>query len=130
LRAYSIAHPGNHSDIIGSIWVAMKMFSKKQTNKRLVVLSDFIQDDNQFNFRKDSRLATEADAVVLGKKIVLPEGDSRLPEVVLGRLKSKDFSALTPARQRAVNAFWRQIMAPAEVKPDGTAAVLQASAGK
>ena len=123
LQADAVAHPGKHSDIIGSIRVAMKEFSNNPTDKRLIVLSDFIQDDKQFNFRKDPRLATEAHAVTLGAGIVLVEGSARRSDVVLGRLRSNEFSTLAPSRQHAINAFWGQLLSPAVVNPDGTAAV-------
>jgi len=123
IQADALAHPGKRTDILGSIRVALKVFSDKQTDKRLVVLSDFIQDDDQYNFRKDSRLATEEDAVTFGEGIVLPKVNHPLVEVVLGRLRSNEFSALAPTRQRAINAFWGKVMAPAEVDPDGTGAV-------
>jgi len=48
LKADAIVNPGKHTDIIGSIRVAMQEFSNKPTDKRLIVLSDFIQDDKQF----------------------------------------------------------------------------------
>jgi hypothetical protein len=130
LEADAVAHPGKYTDIIGSICVAMKGFSNRQTDKRLFVLSDFIQDDGRFNFRKDPRFANEANAVAVGESVVLPEGDYPKVNVVLGRLRSKDFSALAPNRQRAINAFWGEIMSPAGVDPDGTAAVLRSSTTK
>jgi len=128
LQADAVAHPGKHTDIIGSIRVAMKEFSNKPTDKRLLVLTDFIQDDWQFNFRKDPRLANAACASALGKTIASPNGEYSSVKVVLGRLESSDFSELVPSRQRAINAFWGQVMAPAQVDPDGTAAVTHLSA--
>jgi hypothetical protein len=119
----AVAHPGKRTDIIGSVWAALKVFSERQTDKRLVVLSDFIQDDDQYNFRKDSRLATEEEAVTLGEGIAWPRVNHPFVQVVLGRLRSSEFSALAPTRQRAINAFWGQVMAPAEVNSDGTGAV-------
>jgi len=120
LQADAIAHPGKHTDVIGSIWAAMKVFSKRQTDKRLVVLSDFIQDDDQYNFRKDFRIANETDAIALGQSVAPLNGDPPVVNVILGRLRSNEFSALPPSRQRAINAFWGQVMSPAVVEPDGT----------
>jgi len=128
LQTDAIAHPDKHTDILGSIRVAIKEFSKKPTGKWLMVLSDFIQDDQQFNFRKDHRLANESDAITLGESISPAEENSPHVHVVLGRLRSKEFSALAPSRQRAINAFWGQMMSSAGVDPDGTAAMLLHSA--
>jgi hypothetical protein len=125
LRADAVAHSGKHTDIIGSIRVAKKEFSNRPTDKRLVVLSDFIQDDKQLNFRIDPHMANEADAVALGEAIALPEANHPKVSIILGRLKSNEFSALSPTRQRAINAFWAHVMSPAVVDPDGTAAVLR-----
>jgi len=126
LQADAIAHPGKHTDILGSIMVAMKDFSNRPTEKRLVVLSDFIQDDKQFNFRRDHRFANEADAVALGESIRLPVGRHPKISVALGRLRSDEFSALDPSRQRSINAFWGRVMSPAVVDPDGTSIVPRA----
>jgi hypothetical protein len=123
LQADAVAHPGKHTDILGTIMVALAGFSDRSTDKQLVVLSDFIQDDAQFNFRKDPRLANEADAVALGEGVMVPKGNYPRINVVLGRVRSNEFSALPPTRQRAINAFWGQIMFPAGVDPDGTAAL-------
>lgn len=124
LQAHAVAHPGKHTDILGSIRVAMKEFSDRATDKRLVVLSDFIQEDQQFNFRRDPRLAREADASALGRGLVSIGGNHPKVNVMLGRLRSTEFSALAPTRQRAINAFWGQVMS-AVVDSDGTAAVLR-----
>jgi len=123
LQVDAVAHPGKHTDIIGSIRVAMMAFSERSVDKRLVVLSDFIQEDSQFNFRRDPRLTNETDATAFGKGLMLPKGDYQMVKVTLGRLKSNEFSALPPNRQRAINAFWEQAMSPAVVEPDGTAAI-------
>jgi hypothetical protein len=125
LQANAVAYPGKHTDIIGSIRVAMKSFSKKPTDKRLIVLSDFIQEDRQFNFRKDPRLGSAPCAAALGKSIASPNSEYYSIKVVLGRLRSNEFSALAPSRQRAIKAFWETLMAPAQLDSDGTAAVLR-----
>lgn len=130
LQTDAVAHPGKHTDIIGSIWVALKAFSERQTDKRLVVLSDFIQDDDRFNFRKDFRLETELGGSALGRTVTAPYGSYSQPYIVLGRLRSSEFSALAPDRQRAIGAFWAQVMSPATVDPDGTAAVLRSATNK
>jgi len=127
LQADAVVHPGKHTDIIGSIYVAMKEFSKKPTEKRLVILSDFIQDDEQFNFRKDHRLGNEETAIALGRDVMPIDHDNHVVNVVLGRLRSADFSALSPSRQHAINAFWEGFLAPAKVNPDGSAALRRTS---
>jgi len=123
LQADAVAHPGKQTDILGSIRVAMREFSSRPTDKWLIVLSDFIQDDRQFNFRKDPRLANAICAEALGKTVGLPYGKYSSVRVALGRLRSKEFSALTPTRQWAIDAFWERAMSPATVDPDGTAAL-------
>lgn len=125
LQTDSIMHPGKYTDILGSIRVAMKEFSSGATDKRLIVLSDFIQDDKQFNFRRDPQLGTGAGAAKLAhhvsQEIVSPSNVS----ILLGRLKSTEFSELAPNRQRAIDTFWHRVMPHARVNPDGTAAVFR-----
>jgi hypothetical protein len=120
LQADAIAHPGKYSDILGSIRVAMREFSNKPTDKRLVVLSDFIQEDRQFNFRRDPRLASERSSAKLGHDVLQQLSPHPTVSVILARLRSSEFSSLPVGRQKAINAFWGQVMSPSEVRPDGT----------
>jgi len=126
LQTDALAHPGEHTDIIGSIRIAMKEFSLKPSDKRLIVLSDFIQDDSQFDFRKDNKLAGEAQATALAKCLIAHRDANPVVTVILGRLRSNEFSSLTLNRQRAIEEFWAQVMFPADVEADGTEAALRA----
>ena len=121
LQAEAFTHPGKHTDILGTLRISMREFSGRATDKRLIVLSDFIQDDEQFNFRKDPRLANEAAAAALGGSVTRPDKARSAVQVVLGRLRSRDFSALPRARQRSIDVFWEQLLAPAQIEPDGSA---------
>ena len=119
LQADALAHPGKHTDILGSIRVAAKVFSDRGTDKRLVVLSDFIQDDDQYKFNTDRRLDNPKVAVIAAGKIASEFSVPPSIRVVLGRMKSSEFARLPLDRRRAVDAFWGRLLHPAVVDADG-----------
>lgn len=126
LEADALAHPGKYTDILGSLRGAMKGFSDNTSEKCLIVLSDFIQEDQRLNFRVNTRLAREVDAVKLADSLAVAEGHHPKVNVVLGRLRSTEFSMLAPRRQAAINAFWEELFSPAQVREDGTGALSSA----
>jgi hypothetical protein len=117
LAADAATHPANHTDILGSIRVAMRAFSSRETNKRLVILSDLIQDDQQFNFAKDKRLADPESAISLAMQIGIPRPNPIT--VYIGRVKSREFSALPISRQHAITTFWKHLAWTSHMHADG-----------
>jgi len=118
LQADAVAHPGKHTDILGSIRIAIKEFSGDAADKRLIVLSDFIQDDAQFDFRKDARLRNREEGGKLAKNLKTEIDPHPSLQMFLGRLRSREFSTLPLGRRRAIDEFWEQLTS-ARVNPDG-----------
>lgn len=60
MESAAIAPPGSKTDLLGSIALAEQEFqsSSDQLKRQFVILSDFIQEDREINFRKDSRIAS------------------------------------------------------------------------
>ncbi len=104
--AATATHP--RSDIIGAVGLAAEELSTAGGfRKTLVVLTDFIQDDRQFNFRADKRVAESKSAHALaGQKAAA--GALSGTNVYLGFLRSRDATSLEPARREAIRDFWQE----------------------
>ena len=114
-------HPSKHSDIIGSIRVALGKFSNRASGKELVVLSDFIQDDSQSNFLNDPSLRNRSRQGDCNSEKAIQHSYGPEMHIILGRLKSIQFSSMALGRQQAIDCYWHQHLWPAEINPDGLA---------
>src|ERR1041385_2657889 len=111
MRANAIAHPGSKTDILGAIALAGQEFSLSTDHsvKLLAILSDFIEEDRQFNFRTDAAIS----GTVPVQKFATRQAkvsSIRLEKVkvYLGLLKSREFIALEKSRRNAIKWFWIQ----------------------
>jgi hypothetical protein len=109
------------TDILGTLDSARQEIDSLPTNsnRHLVIVSDFLEDDDQYRFVSHPSLATpdraRALAVRLRSQHAFPvQGIS----LCLGRLESIDFPSLAPQRKRAVQAFWATYFAGQEHVPD------------
>lgn len=112
--------PGRRTDILGTLRTAMRDFSVQSADRKLILLSDFLEDDEEVNFVKAPRLNTPAEAARYAIEIRPETGIRSDVEVCMGRLRSDDYTRLKPNRQRAIDVFWETLLAPAELQPDGT----------
>jgi len=103
------------TDILGSLDLARQEIDSLPTasHRRLVIVSDFLEDDGQYRFASDWSLANPERALTLaarlrGQRSVAIRG---VP-LCLGRLESADFPSLSPRRKDAVAAFWTAYFAP------------------
>jgi hypothetical protein len=109
LQGHAAAHPGAKTDILGSVSLAEQEFqvSASGSNRILVILSDFIHEDSDLNFRSDSRLRTSANSTKFSQQIVRQEGLTfRGTHVYLGLLRSEEYKSLSGERKSAIRAFW------------------------
>lgn len=109
--ANAIASPGSKTDILGAIALAEQEFNLHvaPSTKLLVILSDFIEEDGQFNFRTDNAISGAVPVQKFAKQQA-QTGNTRLEkvEVYLGFLKSTEFTTLGRSRRNAIKAFWIQ----------------------
>jgi len=101
--------PSGQTDLLGALAVAGEELSGVPRNHRrfVIVLSDFIQDDGQFNFERDRKLADPATAKALAAKLAAREGRPlEGVRVFLGYLRSHDLGALGRERRAAIRTFW------------------------
>lgn len=116
-----------HTDILGTLDLAQQEFAAipKTSDLRLIVLSDFLEDDPTYRFVSSPRLSNPARARALAIGL-RQERSFALPgvPVCLGRLESRDFAPLTPKRKEAVQAFWAEYLSDRGQAPvlrfDGT----------
>jgi hypothetical protein len=127
LQWHVAAHPGEKTDILGSVSLAAQEFQTRdsESNRFLVILSDFVHEDSDLNFRSDSRLRTPASSARLSKEIANQGGLSlRNIHVYLGALRSKEYTRLDKAQRTAIKTFWMEYFdslgGNAEFATDGT----------
>lgn len=103
------------TDILGSLNLARQEIDSipKTSRRRLVMVSDFLEDDGQYRFASDWYLANPERARTLAGRLRGQHGFAIHGETLcLGRLESADFPALSPRRKDAVEAFWAAYLAP------------------
>ena len=101
------------TDILGALDVARQEFATvpRDADRRLIVLSDFIEDDASYHFVSSPQLANAGRARALA--VALPtDRQFALPgvPVCLGHLESSDFAPFSPQRKEAVQAFWAEYL--------------------
>jgi len=120
LRQSTLLHPGTRTDILGSLGLAQQEFMDDGPSVRrvLIVLSDFIEDDDAFNFRSNQALANTARARSLAA-LLSRDVDLRFAHtlVYLGMLRSRDSARLSPSRRQAIREFWTDYFAGFDTKP-------------
>jgi hypothetical protein len=110
LQAGAAAKPYLYSDIIGAVKIAGEEFStdKPDTQRLLVVLSDFVEDEKQLNFKISSTVASEKSAKEAAKKIASGEQSFKAAKVYLGWLQSTDLKRMPTQRREAIKTFWTE----------------------
>jgi hypothetical protein len=114
MRAAAMANPYKHSDILGAAALAAEELSveKGKVSKKVVILSDFIQDDSRYNFNTHADLANKSSAKELAKRLtVKPRTQFASTVVYLGWLRSKDLRRMPNGRRDAVQEFWKTYLA-------------------
>ena len=110
LRDWAISHPSAHTDILGTLQVAQQEATEREAgNTRLIVLSDFIEDDGKWSFLTDQDVGSVA--------LALRFADStrchvklQFSSIFLGLVRSRDSEALSTSRWDAVEAFWGELL--------------------
>lgn len=126
--AWAAAHGADRgrTDLLGSLDAARQELALSPTDsvRRLVVVSDFIEDEGGFRFTSDPSLANATRARALAARLRAARGFCiQRVSVCLGRLESVDFASLSPSRQAAIDAFWEAYLADdgrtSEIEIDG-----------
>jgi hypothetical protein len=117
----------SRTDILGSLDAARQEFASfpKENNRRLIVVSDFLEDDGTYRFVSANQLTNPSRARELAVRLREQHGFAlQGVSLCLGRLESNDFAPLSAQRKDAVQTFWATYFAeedkPAEINFDGT----------
>lgn len=111
------------TDILGALDAARQESAllPQRSNRRLIVVSDFLEDDGAYRFVSDGQLANSARAHQLAARLRGQYGFAlQGVTLCLGRLESSDFASLKAERKEAVDAFWTAYLAIGEIQFDGT----------
>jgi len=116
----------SRTDILGALDAARQEFGllPDGMNRKLVVVSDFLEDDGTYRFVSAGSLANSTSARELGVRLRERRGFAlQGASLCLGRLESSDFAPLAPQRKEAVQAFWTAYFVTAgehaEIRFDG-----------
>jgi hypothetical protein len=108
LHDYGKAHRYNKTDILGSIDLAAQEFAPddEHIQKRLIVLSDLIEEDETLDFRTAPALAGENSARQLASRLAKNVPQISTVSVFLGSLQSNELDQLPKVRRQAIREFW------------------------
>ena len=109
------------TDIIGSLDAARQELAMlpQSSIRRLIFVSDFLEDDGAYNFVRDTALANPTRARHLASRLRVERGFSLTDvSLCLGRLESSDFAPLSEERKAAIRAFWTAYLAQQGRTPD------------
>jgi hypothetical protein len=110
LRNWAMSHPNAHTDILGTLQVAQQETDERQADDtRLIILSDFIEDDGKLNFSTDQDFGSVALALRLADRTRCPM-KLQFSSVFLGLLRSRDSERLSASRLDAVEAYWDELL--------------------
>ena len=109
--AWAAAHGADRgrTDLLGSLDAARQELAIQSTGgvRRLVVVSDFIEDDDAFRFTSIPSLVNATRARAFAARMRATHGFSlQGVAVCLGRLESVEFASLSAKRQSAIDTFW------------------------
>jgi hypothetical protein len=99
----------SRTDILGALDAVRQELAllPKESNRNLVVVSDFLEDDATYRFVSAGSLTSPAHARQLAARLHEQHGFTlQGVPFCLGRLESNDFAQLTTQRKEAVQAFW------------------------
>jgi hypothetical protein len=126
----------SRTDILGALDAAWQevILLPKESNRRLIVVSDLLEDDGTYSFVSANSL--ESPALASQPATHLHEQYGFLLQGVslcLGRLESSDFVSLAARRKATVQAFWTAYFTakgePAEIQFDGAGMLADAERG-
>jgi len=117
----ALAHPATHTDLLGAIDLAAEQGAALLGTRRcvLLVLSDFLQDDQEFNFERVKELGDAPKAGRFAEKLAHAH-ERRFPVgtvAYLGLLRSSDYASLAKVRRQGLEVFWLRYLTLLGVQP-------------
>lgn len=110
MKEWAISHPSAHTDILGTLQVAQQEFiASRPCNSKLVLLSDFLEDDGKWNFVTDQTFGSVTRSRHWAKGM-RAKSQFQFPSVFLGRVRSRDGDVISTSRWDAVETFWGELL--------------------
>ena len=102
------AHLFDRTDIIGSVNLAAQEFAPDDGNiqKRLIIFSDFIEEDGTLDFKTAPALSGESSARQLAARLAKNIPEISTASVFLGSIQSNELDRIPKARRQAIREFW------------------------
>jgi hypothetical protein len=119
-RTAVLQNPGSQTDILGAFRLASEEIRLAGEGRKAVILalSDFIQDDDQFNFKTNPALKNAASAQVFGADLSRTDQLSlQGVPIFLGLLRSRDLGRMSPQRRNAIKTFWLSYLSTSGATP-------------
>jgi hypothetical protein len=106
----ALEHPANQTDLLGAVSLSVEQSAARPGARRyvLLILSDFLQDDREFDFSRVTQLADNQRAARFAEELAHSH-HRRLPAgtlAYLGLLRSCDYASLSKGRRQALETFW------------------------
>jgi len=111
----------SRTDILGALDAAQQEFAvlPRGMNGKLVVVSDFLEDDGVYRFVTANSLSSPAHARELAARVRAQRGFTlQVVPLCLGRLESSDYAPLPAQRKEAVQAFWTTYLSNDDGHPE------------
>jgi hypothetical protein len=118
MQEKAAANPYLYSDILGAVRIVDEEFANDAPGVRkvLVVLSDFVEDEKQLNFKTSPIVSNDASATEAGRKLAASQQSLKGAQVYLGWLQSNDLKNMPTPRRDAVKTFWTEYFKQAGAK--------------
>jgi hypothetical protein len=124
------------TDILGALDAARQEVAllPLASNRRLIVVSDFLEDDGTYRFVSDRSFGDPTSVHQLAA-LLREQHEFAVPGIplCLGRLESADFAPLAVERKEAVDAFWTAYFGegakPIGIRFDGVGVLVNAEHG-
>jgi hypothetical protein len=123
MQTGALAQPGSKTDILGSLALAEQEFrtGSGESRRLLIVLSDFIQDDSEVNFRTARGLsALSLTDNFVRQTVKASPLELKGVSIFLGLLQSTEFGSMPRSRRQALRTFWLKYLQSCGANPTFT----------
>lgn len=120
LAASVALNPAAHTDLLGTVQVVAQELSSLPAGQTgiVIMLTDGIQDDGQFNFNRAPELGQKSTATILAADLARASKQS-FPDtqIYFGYLKSRDLARLSRSRRDSIQVFWTEYLRRLGARP-------------
>jgi len=112
MEDWAKSKPATRTDIFGSLEVAERECRQRTaTPTTLIIFSDFLEDDGLTDLRVEPALVSPERAPMYARQVRRSlEAAVLISNVSMVQLRSKDATNMSPARMRAVESFWKELL--------------------